>query len=349
MKIHQKEDSTATNDDALTKLVTTVTTTFPKSGLTQFWSSCASTPDQTAHTHTQVHEGMLQLTRKLIIWDGNDTTLTQSAIELDGIDTESEYMKELCSEFEQEQVIDTTLSDFIEQITHGQSDCKLWRLLHNGRITSSMFGEIIQRRNGTDPVSIQRRVMGYTPMMGLPAPLKWGREKEATARFAYVQRMHALGHKDLQCQSTGLTLLPSHSYMGASSDGLIINHRHHKDNGVLEIKCPFSIDKSTVHHLTPMEIAQRHPKQFFLEFQGNKLQLKRNSHYYYQVQGEMAIKQCKWCHFVVWTEARDGLYIEEILFDEGLWSDTICPRLQEFYCKVVIPEILTRRLQRTLF
>ena len=128
VKIHQKEDSTATNDDALTKLVTTVTTTFPKSGLTQFWNSCTSTPDQTTHTHTQVHEGMLQLTRKLIIWDGNDTTLTQSAIELDGIDTESEYMKELCSEFEQELVIDTTLSDFIEQITHVQSDCKLWRL-----------------------------------------------------------------------------------------------------------------------------------------------------------------------------------------------------------------------------
>ena len=133
------------------------------------------------NTYTQVYEGMLQLIRKLIIWYGNDTTLIQSAIELDGIDTRSKYMKELGSEFEQEQVIDTTLSDFTEQITHGQSDCKLWQLLYNGRITSWMLGEIIRR-----PVSIQQRIIGYTPMMGLPAPSKWGREKEATALHFYT-------------------------------------------------------------------------------------------------------------------------------------------------------------------
>ena len=355
VKTQPREETTATDDNALAKLVTTVTSTLPKSGLAQFWNTCTSAPDETRHSLTQeqaeqeMQEGMLQLTRKLIIWDGVNTTLPQSAMELDEIDTGSEYMKELCSEFEQEQIIDATLSNFIEQATRGQSECNLWRLLHNGRLTSSSFGEILQRRDGTDPVSIQRRIMGYTPMKGLPAPLKWGREKEATARFAYVQRMHELGHKDLRCQSTGLTLLPSHSYMGTSSDGLIVNHRYHKDNGVLEIKCPFSVEKSEVHHLAPIEIAQRYPKQFFLELQGSKLRLKRSSHYYYQVKGEMAIKQCKWCHFVVWTEAKEGMFIEEIIFDEGLWNDTMRPRLQEFYCKVVVPEILTRRLQRTLF
>ena len=62
-----------------------------------------------------------------------------------------------------------------------------------------------------------------------------------------------VGHKDLQCQSTGFTLLPTHSYMRASSDGLLINHPYHKDNGVFEIKCYFSIDNSTVHNLAPMD------------------------------------------------------------------------------------------------
>ena len=152
------------------------------------------------------------------------------------------------------------VSDFIEQATRGQSDCNLWRLLHNGRLSSSIFGEIIQRRDGTEPVSIQRRIMGYTPVTGVPAPLKWGRDKEVTARFAYVQRMHELGYKSLHCQSTELTLLSSHSYMGASSDGLNINHHYHKDNGVLEIKCPFSIAKLEVHHLAPIEIARRYSK-----------------------------------------------------------------------------------------
>ena len=36
---------------------------------------------------------------------------------------------------------------------------------------------------------------------------------------AYVAKMRSLGHKDLQCKMTGLTLLPCHSYLGASSDG----------------------------------------------------------------------------------------------------------------------------------
>lgn len=116
----------------------------------------------------------------------------------------------------------------------------------------------------------------------------------------------------------------------------------------MEIKCPFSIEKSEVHHLAPVKIAQQYPKQFFLELQDNKLRLKRNSHYYYQIQGEMAVKRCKWCHFVVWTEAKEGLFIEEVLFDEELWSN-ICAKLQQFYCKVVVPEILTRRVQRTLY
>ena len=110
------------------------------------------------NTYTQVYEGMLQLIRKLIIWYGNDTTLVQSTIELDGIDTRSKYMKELGSEFEQEQVIDTTLSDFTEQITHGQSDCKLWQLLYNGRMTSWTLGEIIRR-----PVSFNKGSWGTHP------------------------------------------------------------------------------------------------------------------------------------------------------------------------------------------
>ena len=81
-----KEENTATDDDTVIKLMTAVTSTFPKSGLTQFRKTYTSGSDQTRHTHTQMHEEMVQLTQKLIVWDDNDTTLTQSAIELDGID-----------------------------------------------------------------------------------------------------------------------------------------------------------------------------------------------------------------------------------------------------------------------
>lgn len=93
-------------------------------------------------------------------------------------------MKEPCSEFQQKEVTRATLSDLTEEAYYGQSECNRCRLLHNGRITSSILGEIIQRRDGTDPVGIQLRIMGCTPITGLPAPFKGTRDKKATAKFA---------------------------------------------------------------------------------------------------------------------------------------------------------------------
>ena len=68
------------------------------------------------------------------------------------------------------------------------------------------------------------------------------------ARDAYLSRIQSLGHRDIECQPDGLTLImPAHSYLGASADGMIRNHKHHNDGpGVLEIKCPFSINKASV-------------------------------------------------------------------------------------------------------
>ena len=39
----------------------------------------------------------------------------------------------------------------IEIVTRGQSECELWHLLHNGRLTSSKFGEILHCKPSTDP------------------------------------------------------------------------------------------------------------------------------------------------------------------------------------------------------
>ena len=131
--------------------------------------------------------------------------------------------------------------------------------------------------------SILRRIMGYTKMTGTPLAIQWGKAKETVARDAYVAKMRSLGHKGLHCQMTGLTLLPCHSYLGASSDGLILNHRYHEDKGVLEIKCPYSIEKNPTYNLPLMDIARTYSQQFFLEEIENPPKLKRSSNYYYQV------------------------------------------------------------------
>ena len=136
-------------------------------------------------------------------------------------------------------------------------------MLHNGRLTSSVVGEIMHRRDSTNPDSILRHIMEYTQITGTPLAIQWGKVKESVARDTYVAKMRSLGHKDLQCKITGLTLLPCHSYLGASSDGLILNHRYHEDKGFLEIKCPYSIEKNPIYNLPLMDIARTYSQQFF--------------------------------------------------------------------------------------
>ena len=48
--------------------------------------------------------------------------------------------------------------DSIEIATRGQASNKLWLALHNGRITSSRFGEILHRRESTNPQNLVKRI-----------------------------------------------------------------------------------------------------------------------------------------------------------------------------------------------
>ena len=60
---------------------------------------------------------------------------------------------------------------------------------------------------------------------------------------------------------------------------------------------------------------------FFCYLQDGSLRLKKQHHYYYQVQGQMAICSKKWCDFVVYTN--NGISIERIQFDELVWNAMI--------------------------
>ena len=56
-------------------------------------------------------------------------------------------------------------------------------------------------------------------------------------------------------------MMPEHSYLGVSGDRIIKNHRYHGENpGVLEIKCPFSLDKIQVTQKTIADIATEQGK-----------------------------------------------------------------------------------------
>ena len=58
-----------------------------------------------------------------------------------------------------------------------------------------------------------------------------------------------------------ITMMPEHSYLGVSGDGIIKNHRYHGENpGFLEIKCSFSLDKIQVTQKTIADIATEQGK-----------------------------------------------------------------------------------------
>ena len=61
---------------------------------------------------------------------------------------------------------------------------------------------------------------------------------------------------------------------------------------------------------------------------------------------EMAILKVPWCDFVVWTVV--DIHIERIYFDHNFWEDQLLPKLDSFYVKAMVPEILIGFLYHSL-
>lgn len=132
--------------------------------------------------------------------------------------------------------IDNDMVQFIELATRGP----VWHDLHRGRITSSLFGQVLKA--GRNPNSLVKHIIegsGLNKYSSLPPAVKWGQEHETDAKQDYLALKSAFG--DVRVEDTGLTLCSSHSFLGASSDGRI---HYAGEEGVLEITCPFSLKES---------------------------------------------------------------------------------------------------------
>ena len=97
--------------------------------------------------------------------------------------------------------------------TCGQATNKLWFALHNGRITSSRFGEILHRKSSTDPQRLVKDIMGYGKGKAkhLAPQMRWGRDNESVALKCYLDDRQKEGEA-MFFESTGLHLLPDKSY-----------------------------------------------------------------------------------------------------------------------------------------
>ena len=167
-----------------------------------------------------------------------------------------------------------------------------------------------------------------------------------SVKSALTMYMHKKGHTTLSHEPSGLTLSKTYSFLGASSDGIVMDPPEPPSDGLLEIKCPFSID-GDVCCWSPFEMARK--SSFCLaHLDDGALQLKRTRAYYSQVQRELVIMEKKWADFVIWTQGSgDHLHVERIYADAAFWLNT-CMLTLYSYTTAMVPELLLRHIQRGL-
>ncbi|KAH9378518.1 hypothetical protein HPB48_007862 [Haemaphysalis longicornis] len=221
--------------------------------------------------------------------------------------------------------------------TVGQADNGVWLEERRGRITASLFKRAVRCRK---PNSLLKEIFQYYSNNVLPKedPSCYGKEMEPVAIRRYVETK-SLYDVGVTVEPTGLHIHDKYAFLAASPDGIV---REPSGTGLLEVKCP-----STQKGKTP-EVACT-DKKFCCELVGNNVTLKKSHPYYYQVQGLLAVTGLQWCDFVVYTAhdvpGRD-ISVERISFNKTFWEEEMLPALLYFYERAVVPELLTRRVER---
>ena len=319
----------------LTKLLDAVSVSCPTSGMFHFYEH------QSLHTTKPPVHPLEEQVKKLVV-----PAMPSTCSELDGMAPTSDIVTAICIEHAESQDLSLPLIQHIEHITKEQRSCDLWIALHRGRITSSNFHDVLVRKATTPPDNLVKRLMSYEAFHGTAAT-EHGKRHEDYTRRTYRSYRNYPGHTGLTVQPSGLTLHDTMSFLGASADGLVHDPQMKPADGILEIKCPFSIAGEDVRSMPPAEIARKHPASFCLQVKPDGgLQLKRNHKFYTQVQRELAVKGRQWADFVIWTLApSDNIFVKRTMADKSFWHDMLLPKLVQFYTSAMVPEILLRRIQ----
>ena len=178
---------------------------------------------------------------------------------------------------------------------------KEWYEARKGKLTGSNIGAALGINNYKAPDDLIRQMVrdyhDAEPEFTGNIATEYGTNYEALAAVEY------LGATGLMAEECGFFVHPEHDWLGASPDGLI------EDDGVLEIKCPFS---------------KRDDKK--LSF----LSVEDQPHYHAQMQIEMACTGRNWCHFFQWNKY--GYKLVTVDFNQE-WFDENLPVLEAFYKK----------------
>jgi putative phage-type endonuclease len=174
---------------------------------------------------------------------------------------------------------------------------KEWFAARANRITGSAIGAILGLSPFATPADVMRRMV--RDYHGQPSEFKGnvatehGTNNEPNALADFVMQYDDV----VEC---GFYVHPDFEWLGASPDGLI------GDDGLLEIKCPYS---------------KRHDATGFLSIDEQK-------HYLAQIQYQLFCTGRKWTKFYQWSPYGD--MVEHINFNPIFIEETL-PILRKFY------------------
>lgn len=214
----------------------------------------------------------------------------------------------------------------IERNTIGQQGNDYWKKFRKHRLTASNFGKVCKLRPTTSRANIIKYIL-YDVFQGSSAT-RYGIENESLARNEFQKNIKE------KIEPAGLFIHKNKPYLAASPDGLI------GKDGILEIKCLPSIKE-----YTPEKAIDKNKIKFMMP-NGEKITLKKNDNYYYQVQAQLNITERNYCYFVVWTPK--GFIVDQIYKDVEFWTSKIEPFVTKFYMNSLLPEIIDPRFDRGL-
>ncbi|ELU03665.1 hypothetical protein CAPTEDRAFT_202368 [Capitella teleta] len=122
----------------------------------------------------------------------------------------------------------------LEEVTRTQAESRTWHVHRIGRVTASIVHKMCSGCPDREKLKTVMRYASFS-LSHVPA-VKWGREKENTARLQYEQQMQVL-HQDFHLRQTGLLVKEDEPFLAASPDGVF--ECECCGQGTLEIKCPY--------------------------------------------------------------------------------------------------------------
>ena len=227
--------------------------------------------------------------------------------------------------------------DNVETLTRGQRENTIWFEQRKGAFTASNFGRIMRCNDKTAP-RLTADIMGYNNhrYANLPLPIRWGIKHEETAIDLYLKQFSSK-HIGVSFRKTGLYIHPTFGYLRASPDGLVECQCH--GNRLIEIKCPFAHRDKDIR-----EVFEKNDIDYLDKDLEQPLKRGQTRGYFEQVTGQLAITGIKLCDFVIYT--KKGIVVLPIEFDKYYWEMAMLPKLVRMFAKHIIPELLTRQIQR---